>query len=518
MKKFFRLSFFGGLALTSLYLLTHLPWLTKLPVFADEAIYIRWAQLILDDWQQYFFFPLNDGKTPLFIWLLVMPLKFFADPLVAGRIVSVMTGLLQVWATALIVTQLGGKKLATAAGSLAVIFLPFWYFHHRLALMDSLMVLLLSFAWYFLLKATQAKKHPLWWVLVAGLAFGLALLTKIPALLFVPALLLAPFLIKPKKLPLATIASWGAGTVLVGLFVFLTLKLHPAFGQLFTRGNDFLYSPSQLLAKGVWPVVFANLRNGWFALSSYLTWPVLLLPFAGLFQDRWRKKHALLLLSAVSFIAPVMLLGKTIYPRYLLPMALPLTVSAALVFEQFFRHTQRLFSKLFQLFSRTALLILGITFTVSVSLEFLLISWKNTDYLPFVPADRSQYVTEWSSGHGIKQTTDLLLAESQDHTIAVATEGFYGSLPDGILMYLHNQDVSNILVEGIGQPVYAIPESFLQKAQNYEQVWLVVNAHREKMDLEKNHLNWLIESYCRPVGSPCLNVWDLTSLVHSPSQ
>src|SRR3989344_497092 len=71
----------GLLILLVVYLLLHLPSLTILPVFADEAIYIRWAQLIIDDWRRYLFFPMNDGKTPLFIWLLV-PFQFlFSDQL-----------------------------------------------------------------------------------------------------------------------------------------------------------------------------------------------------------------------------------------------------------------------------------------------------------------------------------------------------------------------------------------------------------------------------------------------------
>lgn len=515
MKKYFRSTLLGGLALSALYFLTRLPFLTKLPVFADEAIYIRWAQLILDNAHRYLFFSLNDGKTPFFVWLTVLSLKLFANPLIAGRIVAVLAGFVQLWVTVHILKTLGGKKLAGVVGALLIILLPFWYFHHRIALMDGLMVALLSISWLFLLKATLAKKRPIQWVIAAGVAFGLALLTKIPALLFIPTLVLAPFLVKPKKLPLSTIISWSAGTLLIGLAVFLTLKLQPAFSQLFTRGNDFLYSPSELLAKGFWPVIWANTRLVLETLSSYLTLPVLLLPFAGLFQDSWRKKHALLILCAVSFIAPMILLGKTLYPRYFLPAALPLTVSAALVFEQFFRHTQRLFKNPLALFFRSALLILGVTYVLSASLEFLLISWKNTDYVPFVLADRSQYVTEWSSGHGIRQTTEYLLQEAQHHTVAVATEGFYGTLPDGILMYLHNKNVTNILVEGIGQPVVSIPESFREKAQHYEKVWLVVNAYREEMGLKENHLDLMLKEYCRPIGSPCLEVWNITSLVHT---
>src|SRR5512145_1985479 len=80
-----------------LYLVTHLPALTLLPVFADEAIYIRWAQLIQDDLGRYAFFSMADGKPPLFMWLLSLVLKLFADPLLAGRFLSVLVGLAMVF-------------------------------------------------------------------------------------------------------------------------------------------------------------------------------------------------------------------------------------------------------------------------------------------------------------------------------------------------------------------------------------------------------------------------------------
>ena len=62
------------------FLASRLVNLTILPIFADEAIYIRWAQLI---WQKtyYFFIPLSDGKTPLFMWAMIPLLKVFDDNL-----------------------------------------------------------------------------------------------------------------------------------------------------------------------------------------------------------------------------------------------------------------------------------------------------------------------------------------------------------------------------------------------------------------------------------------------------
>ena len=131
-------------AIIGLYLFTHLWHLLSLPVFADESIYIRWAQLIIDDWQRYLFFPLNDGKTPLFIWLLV-PFQFlFSDQLYAARFVSMLVGLGQIAAIIWTIRLFGGGKLARLLGALFVTLLPFWFFHHRIALIDATLSLLLT--------------------------------------------------------------------------------------------------------------------------------------------------------------------------------------------------------------------------------------------------------------------------------------------------------------------------------------------------------------------------------------
>ncbi len=80
------------------FLLTRLINLNLIPVFADEAIYIRWAQLIGDKFYN-FFIPLSDGKTPLFMWLLAPLLKLNFDPLLTGRVLSVFAGLLTLTGT-----------------------------------------------------------------------------------------------------------------------------------------------------------------------------------------------------------------------------------------------------------------------------------------------------------------------------------------------------------------------------------------------------------------------------------
>src|SRR3989344_1150596 len=70
--------------LTILYFTTRLVNLKLIPIFTDEAIYARWAQIALHDPVNRFI-SLEDGKQPLFIWLAAIAQKFISDPLIATR-------------------------------------------------------------------------------------------------------------------------------------------------------------------------------------------------------------------------------------------------------------------------------------------------------------------------------------------------------------------------------------------------------------------------------------------------
>jgi 4-amino-4-deoxy-L-arabinose transferase-like glycosyltransferase len=82
--------FFGLLLAT---FLIHLINITKLPIFNDESIYLDWAWT---SWHipGHAFDSLLDAKQPLMIWIFGLSEMIFADPLFAGRLVSVLFGLL----------------------------------------------------------------------------------------------------------------------------------------------------------------------------------------------------------------------------------------------------------------------------------------------------------------------------------------------------------------------------------------------------------------------------------------
>ncbi|MBP7768244.1 phospholipid carrier-dependent glycosyltransferase [Candidatus Woesebacteria bacterium] len=505
-----------------LYLLTHLIALVKLPVFSDEAIYIRWAQLIMDEPLRYLFFPLNDGKTPLFIWLLVPFQYIFSDQLYAGRFLSVLVGLGQLAATDGLVRRLGGRGSARIAAALSITLLPYWYFHHRMALMDGMLTFWLTLTVLFLIRSYQEisshKKQTapvvftqqlLLSIMLSVGAFGAALWSKLPALLVVPsfAVLLGITPLGGKKICLQKIVT-AAAVFFGGIACFLLLRISPAFGQLFSRGSDFLFPLQAVLFEGRWRETLPSTPNYIYYFIAYLSLPsVVLPPLALLCKNRHYRAILSLLLAAGVFLFPIMLLGKVVYPRYLLPAALFITPAAALAFEALVEKMNTIHSRF-----NWAQLTVGITillFTMT-STQFLLANWFNPDALPFVSADQEQYLTKWSSGHGIAEVTQSIKITAKSGKIAVATEGSFGTLPDGILLYLHRTQVTNIWVEGIGQPVVQIPESFKTRVAGYDQIWLVVNADRMKLELPKEKLK---TQYCRPYAAACLQVWDITEYV-----
>lgn len=510
----FLLAWAPVVGLVVFYLCTHLFGLLQLPVFADEAIYIRWAQLIMDDPNRYAFFPLNDGKTPLFIWSLIPWQSVFNDQLFAGRFVSVLVGLGQVLITMLLAKELKlDRKWQLVSGFLVTV-LPFWFFYHRMALMDGMLVLWLSLSFLCVLKAV--KQQSWWWTLGVGLSFGAGMLTKLPAILFVAPLAVGAFLpfTNGKKLDLKALLTqekllgWALQFALagsVGLGLFLLLKFNPAFGQLFSRGSDFLFKAEELSAGQIVKNLWFNGKNFLGVLGSYLNWACLALILAATFFKKHRSTIILLILMAFAFMIPIQLLGKVIYPRYLLPVALPLTLALTLALDAFIEKTERLKVGIRKVVLGS-FLALSIANIATGAIRFDVYSWVNPNFVPFTLADQVQYLTEWSAGNGIKQVSQAALKTSENSSLLVLTEGYFGTLPDGLLMYLHGKPLHNLFVEGIGQPIMAIPPQMIEKAKLYDQVWLVINTHRLKLALPSENL---LGQYCRLPGAPCLQIWDL---------
>ena len=492
------------LSLLLFYFLLTLFKLNKLPVFADEAIYIRWTQLIIDDWRRYLFFPMNDGKTPLQMWLM-LPFQFiFNNQLYAGRFLSVLLGAGSILIMGEITRNLindreKNKHLAQYLAMFLTTILPFTFFHNRMALTDGLLFFNLALSFLAALKLIKSEK--IYWLMLLVFKFLMALLSKLSALLFIPSILVLIF--QKKEIRLLTLLKSVihlSFALIVAFLFFYLFRFVPVFPQLFSRGGDFLHPFTILWETEVFSIIKNNLTFFSQQFLKYLGLPLFILALP-LFSRKIRKEQFNLCLAFLVFLLPLAALGRVVYPRYLLPASIFIIVSASLSLSILILQ-KNLIKKLAAL----SLLV----FIIIKSANFIIPSYFNPDQIPFTEADRVQYLEEWSSGHGILETTQLMLEKSQNQRLAVATEGYFGTLPDGILMYLHRRNVDNLMIEGIGQPISSIPDDFVEKAKNYDLVWLVVNSHRFNIQLDEDKL---VTEYCRPNDAPCLEIWEISDLV-----
>lgn len=499
--------------------------LNVIPIFADEAIYIRWTQLIMDDWQRYLFFPLNDGKTPLFIWLLV-PFQFiFENQLIAARIVSVLIGVCTMFITYCHFSKRINSKFILFMAVASVSMTPFWFFHFGMALMDGLLTFLLLFAlilWISFLESvklsnqldisqwlTYLLRHPkkLKTVALTGLLFGMALLTKIPAILFVPTFMIFAFSKAKSVLQYFQIMVYLSLSLMISFLLFISLKLNPAFGQLFSRGNDFLFPITEIVFNGMWRHTISSLPNYSSYFLNYLTPGIMLFSVAGLFAKKNKKIIHLFFWSAVSFCLPIVLLGRVVYPRYLFPASIGFTFAAVYALDDIIERYIIKSTNIKKQLMYSCIVVSVIASSFSRSHYFIASHFISDGAVPFVSADREQYQTEWSSGHGIAEFAETLKSRAKTKKIAVATEGTFGTLPDGLLVYFHRQNVENIYIEGVGYPLKSIPAPFKDRASSFDEVYLLVNSHRLEIPLPKELLK---AQYCRPFKAPCLQVWDIT--------
>ena len=131
-----------------IYFLLRLIFLDRMPLFTDEAIYIRWSQIALQD-SSWRFISLTDGKQPMYVWFAMFFLKLVTDPLIAGRLVSVVSGLFTLIGLWFLTYELFKSKKIAFMSSILYVFYPFAQVLDRMALYDSLVAAFFTWSVYF---------------------------------------------------------------------------------------------------------------------------------------------------------------------------------------------------------------------------------------------------------------------------------------------------------------------------------------------------------------------------------
>lgn len=428
--------------LICLYAVTRLSNLTKIPIFTDEAIYIRWGQIALQD-PAHRFISLEDGKQPLFIWLMMPALQFISDPLVAGRIVSVAAGFISLASITAIGWILFGETVAWLAGA-AYLVSPFFLLYDRLALYDSLTAALMGVS--ILLSILLAKSPRLDLSLLLGISVGLGLLTKSSAQFAIFLLPISLLLMTNKNYKDYKIYKWlfyAFLSVSTAFLISLLLRLSPLAYMVKLKERTFIVSFDEFFADPFSRLI-GNLSGQTNWLIGYLTWPWLIAILAGIafsFKKFW--KQTLFLLSW--FIVPYLALaafGIVLYPRFLLFMALPLL----------------------PLIAKGSTVIKDIKF-IKIILPIIIFLYPSfTSYklifdplsAPIPQADRGQLLDDWPAGYGIPEVVDFLKKESASHKIFIGAEGTFGLTPYALNIYL--KDNPSIEIKGYWPIGNGIPD------------------------------------------------------------
>lgn len=438
--------------------------LTILPVFADEAIYIRWSQVMKAE-ETLRFLPLSDGKEPLFMWIMIPFFKFIHDPLFAGRSVSVLSG----FGTLLGITYLSwllfkSKKVSLGAALIYAV-TPFAFFFDRLSLVDSM---LSCFGiWTFIFAYLAFTKERLDFAMIAGFALGGAWLTKSPALFFalmLPSLWL--FVKNPKSLlkviPLTLV------TVGIGYGFYNILRLGPNFSLIASRNLDYVWPISHIFTSPLDPLK-PWLLQAWQWIVMMGPWTIIVLAVLG-YVINWKKNWKQMIVLSVWFLGPIFVqseFAKVFTARYILFSIPYLVIISASVFISENKNWLKILSFIAAIFFAQALLF-----------DRWLVLDPQKANLP--RSERSGYLEEWTAGYGIKESADYLRNLSVnlkpgEHILA-GTEGYFGTLPDGLQMYLN--DDPKVIVIGTGLGFDHLSSKLADSKKSGVRTFLVVNKSR----------------------------------------
>jgi len=429
------------------YFFMRLIYLGRLPIFTDEAIYIRWAQIALQD-SSWRFISLTDGKQPMFVWVAMIFLKFIRDPLLAGRLVSVFSGFFTMIGLFFLTYELFRNKTTAFLTSILYVFYPFAQVYDRMALYDSMVGTFCVWALYFSILLVRKIRLDIAYTL--GIIIGGGVLTKSNAFFSIYLLPFTLILFDFKKgLLLKRLLRWAGFAIFASAIaygMYNILRLSPLFEIISIKNANFAYPFSQWLQHPF--TFFAGNLSGFLSwLTQYLeiSYMVLILISLILIRKHFKEKILLFLYFLLPFIA-IALFGNVIYPRFIYFMSLFLLPLAAWALNYIIEEALRYSSQK----NKASIAIVLAPFIVFVFVWYPGIVSYQFAYDPInaqiAKADNGQYVNSWSAGWGVKESVVFFNEKAKTQKIFIATEGTFGLMPESMEMYLIKN--KNITIKG----------------------------------------------------------------------
>jgi len=355
--------------------------LEALPLHNDEGLHLTRAVQV---WHGHPFWEISDGKI-VNHWLIA----FFypqSAPVFSGRFATVLTALIGLAGGIAIGRWLSGTAGAVAAG-LLWISMPYAFFYERTALSDSQ-----AAAWAvlaILLALRLIRTHSAMNSVLCGAALALAALFKLSAAPFALTIVLIVLFSRARsaqRLRSLTVVALTAILIFSPVLVYLALRggnFGVALGWLGsgTRHVDVLDNVSRL----------SDALLGFGHSAGAVLWLAVLL--CGIFSLLFFRRHVGLVVAVSAPLVMMLLSSLTPMPRHFLTALLPLVPIGGAGLGVLWVRTRRL-APLWALMCG-ALALNSVTFALS--------AYSAPDQLKLPALDREQFITEHSSGFGLRE-------------------------------------------------------------------------------------------------------------------
>jgi 4-amino-4-deoxy-L-arabinose transferase-like glycosyltransferase len=315
-----------------LFFVTRLINLTLLPIYADEANYLDWG------WRSFqqphnLFYSLYDAKQPLLIWIFGISEIFFKDPLFAGRIISVVSGIICLLGIFITTRKLFDQKTAYLA-SVLYILIPIFLFFDRQALMETSIAAVGIWSFYFLDKYIHESNFKN--AIYLGIVLAIGVWIKNNALLFsIPLLTIILLYLKKYPQKAYTTLNHLLFAFIFSIIILSPLLFQPAFWNTFhlnsryTLGlNELIKFPIQLWLKNLLGVL---------DISFFFLTPLVLLSSIWGFI-KYKKSHLYLILWLLIPLTQIVFTTRTLNFRYPESFLVPFIIFAAAAIPKKIQH------------------------------------------------------------------------------------------------------------------------------------------------------------------------------------
>jgi len=231
-----------------------------------------------------------------------------------------------------------------------------------------------------------------------------------------------------------------AGATGMGFGIYRLLRFSPYFVNLSSRNQDYYFPLARLLVTPFDPFIgHARDLADW--LPKIITWPVLILMAISIILIVYNlivhnnliahKKNPVSLVIFLWGLIPLvamMLLLKTFTARYVLFCFVPMIFLAGWTLDSLY-NLLPIRRKVLPL-----IIILILLLVPAFSFDFFLST--NPQKTPLPREERHGYFEDWTAGYGLKEIAVFLTNQAVNKKILVVTEGSFGTLPDGLDIYL----------------------------------------------------------------------------------